>query len=58
MPEQNLAAIKNFYLAKFGFSINLKTIRNVYLVGDTFEVTAKTTDAEGSEERCWVDRAG
>jgi uncharacterized protein YfaS (alpha-2-macroglobulin family)/TolA-binding protein len=37
----------NVVLASQGFTIELRTARPVFLAGETFELTAKTTDAEG-----------
>lgn len=47
LPERNLQTAVNFYLATQGFSIGVATVRDVYVAGETFEVTLKTTDAEG-----------
>ena len=47
LPDYNLSTTVNFMLAQQGFSIELSALRPVYLAGETFEVKAKVTDAEG-----------
>ncbi|HEX7449417.1 MAG TPA: tetratricopeptide repeat protein [Pirellulales bacterium] len=47
LPERNLQATVNFYLAVQGFSIDVNTVRQVFVSGETFEATITTLDAEG-----------
>ena len=47
LPEHNLQASANFFLAVQGFSLQLSTIRPVYLAGEPFELTVRTADAAG-----------
>ena len=47
LPERNLMAAQNFYLATQGFGFTLSTVRPVFVAGESFEATIKTLDAEG-----------
>ncbi len=47
LPERNLAAASNFYLATQGFGIGMETVRPVYVAGESFELSVTTKDAEG-----------
>ncbi len=47
LPERSLNVVRNFVLATQGFNIDVSVVRDTYLVGETFEVTVKTHDAEG-----------
>ena len=48
LPERNVHAAVNFFLATEGFSIVAATVRPVYLAGESFEVTLTARDAEGN----------
>ncbi len=56
LPERNLAAEQNFYLATQGFGFALSTVRPVFVAGESFELTLKTLDAEGKPlaRRSWT----
>jgi TolA-binding protein len=47
LAERNLEIQKDFLLAVQGFSIQVNLPRSVYLAGESFEVTASVTSAEG-----------
>ena len=47
LPERNVEAARNFFLATQGFGIAVRSVRPVYLAGESFEITVKTYDAEG-----------
>ena len=49
LPDYNLQLNKSFYLAKFGYSLNVSLPQSLYLVGEMFEVTASASDAEGEK---------
>ncbi|MFT5525150.1 MAG: hypothetical protein ACI9HK_003116, partial [Pirellulaceae bacterium] len=46
-PEHNISQNTQFILASQGYSYSFNTDRSVFLVGETFETTVKTVDAEG-----------
>ena len=47
LPQWNVAAEVNAYLALRGFSIDVRTVRNKFVAGETFAVTVSTKDPEG-----------
>lgn len=47
LAERNLSTAVNFVLATRGFRIEASTVRDVYLAGESFELTVRTTTADG-----------
>ncbi len=47
LPQWNVAAEVNAYLAMRGFTVDVRTARDKFVAGETFAVTTSTKDPEG-----------
>ncbi|MCA9263196.1 MAG: tetratricopeptide repeat protein [Planctomycetales bacterium] len=48
VPVHSLQVTKDFFLAAYGYSLQVSTARPVYLAGESIELQVKATDVEGN----------